>query len=157
MTIWYIFCTFATFYRSLNCVPWKICQPWLVCVQSGSPQLFPIKVCLHVTRSLCHAPGTDVMIFKIFPHKNSAKKLALLTQNKPKLCKILILTSVFEKNANFFSENCQNSQKIVIITSIPEYGVVQPKLNPSNLCCMTKFCVVRPNLVFREYRQSTFS
>jgi hypothetical protein len=29
------------------------------------------------------------------------------------------MTLVFEKNANFFAENCQNSQKIVIITSIP--------------------------------------
>jgi hypothetical protein len=26
---------------------------------------------------------------------------------------------VFEKNANFFAENCQKSQKIVIITSTP--------------------------------------
>jgi hypothetical protein len=29
-------------------------------------------------------PGTDVMILKIFPPKNSAKKLAFLTQNKAK-------------------------------------------------------------------------
>jgi hypothetical protein len=42
------------------------------------------------------------MIFKIFSPKNSAKKLAFLTQNKAKLCKILITTLVFEKNANFF-------------------------------------------------------
>jgi hypothetical protein len=33
-------------------------------------------------------PGTDVMIFKIFSPKNSAKKLAFLTQNKAKLCKV---------------------------------------------------------------------
>jgi hypothetical protein len=47
------------------------------------------------------------------------KILAFLTQNKAKLCKILIITLVFEKNANFFAENCQKSQKIVIIiTSI---------------------------------------
>jgi hypothetical protein len=26
----------------------------------------------------------------------------------------------FEKNANFFAENCQKSQKIVIITSTPD-------------------------------------
>jgi hypothetical protein len=26
---------------------------------------------------------------------------------------------VFERNANFFAENCQKSQKIVIITSVP--------------------------------------
>jgi hypothetical protein len=29
-----------------------------------------------------------------------------LTQNKDKLCKILIITLVFEKNANFFAKNC---------------------------------------------------
>jgi hypothetical protein len=64
-------------------------------------------------------PGTDVMIFKIFFLKNSAKKLAFLTQNKAKLCTILIITMVFEKNANFFAENFQKLQKIVIITSVP--------------------------------------
>jgi hypothetical protein len=46
------------------------------------------------------------------------QKLAFLTQNKDKLCKFLIIiTLVFEKNANFFDENCRKSQKIVIITS----------------------------------------
>jgi hypothetical protein len=49
--------------------------------------------------------GTDVLIFEIF----SPKKLA----------KFVIITLVFEKNANFFAENCQKSQKIVIITSTP--------------------------------------
>jgi IS30 family transposase len=32
----------------------------------------------------------------------------------------VIITLVFEKNANFFAENKQKSQKIVIITSTPE-------------------------------------
>jgi hypothetical protein len=45
--------------------------------------------------------------------------MAFLTQNKAKLRKILIITLVFEKNANFFAENCRKSQKIVIITSTP--------------------------------------
>jgi hypothetical protein len=45
--------------------------------------------------------------------------MAFLTQNKAKLCKILIITLVYEKNTNFFAENCQKSQKIVIITSTP--------------------------------------
>jgi hypothetical protein len=62
---------------------------------------------------------TDVMIFSIFSPKNSAKKLAFLTQNKAKLWKILIITLVFEKNANFFAKNCRKSPKIVIITSTP--------------------------------------
>jgi hypothetical protein len=58
----------------------------------------------------------------IFAEKFSKKKLAFLTQNKAKLCKILIITLVFEKNANFFGENCRKSQKIVIITSTPGFG-----------------------------------
>jgi hypothetical protein len=65
-------------------------------------------------------PGTDVMILKIFLPKNSAKKLAFLTQNKAELCKILIITLVFEKIAKFFAENGQKSQKIMIITSTPD-------------------------------------
>jgi hypothetical protein len=54
------------------------------------------------------------MIIKIFSPKNSAKKLALLTQNK-----IMIITLAFEKNANFFAKNCQKSPKIVMLTSTP--------------------------------------
>jgi hypothetical protein len=45
--------------------------------------------------------------------------MAYLTQNKAKICKILIITLVIEKNANFFAINWQKSQKIVIITSTP--------------------------------------
>jgi hypothetical protein len=45
--------------------------------------------------------------------------MAFLTQNKAELCKNLIITLVLEKNANFFAENCQKLQKIVIITSVP--------------------------------------
>jgi hypothetical protein len=52
--------------------------------------------------------GTDVMIFKIFSAKKSAKKLAFLAQNKGKLCKILIITLVLEKNAIF----CRKLAKI---------------------------------------------
>jgi hypothetical protein len=36
---------------------------------------------------------------------------------KTKLCKNLIITLVFEKNAKFFAENCRKSPKIAIITS----------------------------------------
>jgi hypothetical protein len=46
--------------------------------------------------------------------------MAFLTQIKDKLCKILIIKLVFEKNVNYFAENWQISQKIVIITSTPE-------------------------------------
>jgi hypothetical protein len=63
------------------------------------------------------------MILKIFSPKKLAKKLAFLTPNKAKLCKNLIITLVFEKNANFFSENCRKSQKIVIITSTQDWAI----------------------------------
>jgi hypothetical protein len=65
------------------------------------------------------------MIVKIFSPKKLAKKLAFLTQNKGKSSKILIITLVFEKNANCFAENCGKSQKIVIITSTPGYQVIK--------------------------------
>jgi hypothetical protein len=65
------------------------------------------------------APGTDVMIFKIFSPKNFVTKLAFWTQNKAKLCKLLIITLVFEITANFFAKNGGKLQKIVIITSTP--------------------------------------
>jgi hypothetical protein len=38
----------------------------------------------------------------------SAKKLAFLTQNKAKLCTNVIITLVFEKNANIFAEIVKN-------------------------------------------------
>jgi hypothetical protein len=57
------------------------------------------------------------MILKIFLQKKIAKKLAFFTQNKAKLCKFLIITLDFKKNANFFAENWEKSPKIGIITS----------------------------------------
>jgi hypothetical protein len=50
-----------------------------------------------------HLQVSDVMILKIFSPKKLAKIFAFLTQNKAKLCKNLIITLVFEKNANFFA------------------------------------------------------
>jgi hypothetical protein len=38
----------------------------------------------------------------------------------------VIITLVFEKNANLFAENWQKSPKIVIITSTPDLGPVLP-------------------------------
>jgi hypothetical protein len=64
--------------------------------------------------------GADVMIFEIFSPKNSAKKLAFFAKTTACFCKNLIITLVFEKNANFFVENWQKLQKIVIITSTPD-------------------------------------
>jgi hypothetical protein len=57
--------------------------------------------------------------FKFFCAEKFGKKTAFFTQTKAKLCKNLIMTFVFEKNAIFFAKNCQKSQKIVIITSTP--------------------------------------
>jgi hypothetical protein len=65
--------------------------------------------------------GPMLWFFKIFSPKISAKKLAFLTKSKAKLCKILIITLVFEKKKIFFAENCHKSQKIVIITSTPTH------------------------------------
>jgi hypothetical protein len=66
--------------------------------------------------------GTDVMIFKIFSPKNSAKKLAFLTKkNKGKLCKIWSITLFFCEKRHFIAENWRKSQKIVIITSTPGF------------------------------------
>jgi hypothetical protein len=50
--------------------------------------------------------------------KKIGEKNGFLTQNKAILFKNLIITLVFDKNANFFAENCQKSLKIVIITSV---------------------------------------
>jgi hypothetical protein len=64
-----------------------------------------------VTRDRCYD------FLNIFAEKFS-EKLVFLTQNKGKSCKIFIIT----KNANFFAENCQKLQKIVIITSTPDWA-----------------------------------
>jgi hypothetical protein len=59
------------------------------------------------------------MIFKIFSPKNLAKKWRFLLKLLLVFAKIVIITLFFEKNANFFAENKQKSQKIVSITSTP--------------------------------------
>jgi hypothetical protein len=58
-----------------------------------------------VTRGRCYD------FFLISP-KISAKKLAFLTQNKAKICEILIITLVFEKNANFLPKIVKNRRKL---------------------------------------------
>jgi hypothetical protein len=62
--------------------------------------------------SVCQTAGTDVMIFlNIFAEKFS-KKLAFLTQNKAELCKNLIITLVFEKNAIFSPKIVKNRRNL---------------------------------------------
>jgi hypothetical protein len=63
------------------------------------------------------------MIFEIFSSKNLAKILAFFAQTAATFCQNGIITLVFEKNANFFAENWQKSQKIGIITSTPDAGL----------------------------------
>jgi hypothetical protein len=47
------------------------------------------------------------------------QKMTILTQNKAKLCKNLIITLILEKNA-LLAVNYRKSQKIMIITSTPD-------------------------------------
>jgi hypothetical protein len=68
----------------------------------------------------------------IFAEKFS-EKMAFLTQNKAKICKILIITLVFEKKDNFLATNWQTSQKIVIITSTPGWATFWAILKQTHL------------------------
>jgi hypothetical protein len=47
--------------------------------------------------------GTDAMVFKIFSPKNWQKYWRSFVQTTGSFCKNVIITLVFEKNANFFS------------------------------------------------------
>jgi hypothetical protein len=62
------------------------------------------------------------MIYKIFSPKNLANYLRFLLKLLFVFGKVVIITLVFEKNAKFFAENLQKSQKIVIITSTPDWA-----------------------------------
>jgi hypothetical protein len=53
------------------------------------------------------------MILKIFSPKNLAKILAFFAQTTASFCKNLILTLVFEKNANFLLKNGKNRRKLI--------------------------------------------
>jgi hypothetical protein len=61
------------------------------------------------------------MILKIL---NLAQILAFFDQATASFCKNMIITLVFEKNANFVAEDRRKSQKIEIITSTPEISSV---------------------------------
>jgi hypothetical protein len=60
---------------------------------------------MYILREIASCPGTDVMIFEIFSPKNLAKILTFFAQTTASFCKNMIITLVFEKNANFFAEN----------------------------------------------------
>jgi hypothetical protein len=59
------------------------------------------------------------MIFKNIFAEKFGKKRRFWLKTKLNYAKNLIITFFFEKNANFFTENCQKSQKIVIMASTP--------------------------------------
>jgi hypothetical protein len=63
--------------------------------------------------------GTDVMILKIFFDETFSEKIGVFDSKQSKSFEKLIITLVFEKNANFFAENWEKLKKIVIITSTP--------------------------------------
>jgi hypothetical protein len=62
-----------------------------------------------------------------FCRKIWRKQWRLFAQTTASFCKKLIITLVFEKNANFFAENWQKSQKTVIITSTPGHPFLGAK------------------------------
>jgi hypothetical protein len=45
--------------------------------------------------------------------------MGVFDSKQSQILKKMIITLVFKKNANFFAENWEKSQKIVIITSTP--------------------------------------
>jgi hypothetical protein len=53
--------------------------------------------------------GPMLWFLNIFA-KQLGEKMTFLTQNKAKLCKVLIITLFFEKNANLFAENCKKNR-----------------------------------------------
>jgi hypothetical protein len=87
--------------------------------------------------------------------KNSAKKLAFLTENKAKLCKILTITLVFEKNAIFFAGNRQKSQKIVIITSTPGIDSMFQESEVNAVITIFYFLLIFPS--FWQNKKKLFS
>jgi hypothetical protein len=80
----------------------KISDKFLLC---NFGQMF-----LRSSRQMSSYLGPMFRCFRYFRRKKLAKKLAFLTRNKAELCKISIITLVFEKNANFFGENWGKSQ-----------------------------------------------
>jgi hypothetical protein len=63
--------------------------------------------------------GPMLRFFKYFRRKVWRKYWRFLLKLLLVFAKIVIITLVFEKNANFFAENWQKSQQIVIITPTP--------------------------------------
>jgi hypothetical protein len=89
------------------CTLWRGFEPTIL----NPPAFVPLAPFFLFSPSGMGA-GTDVMILKNFSPNFLAKKLEFLTQNRGKLCKILIITLVFEINANFSPKIVKNRRKL---------------------------------------------
>jgi hypothetical protein len=85
-----------------------------VCSQSFN---LDISVVVHIL--LCPQSRDRCYGFQNVFAEKYGKNIGFFAQTTVTFCKNLIVTLVFEKNANFFAENWQKSPKIVIITSTP--------------------------------------
>jgi hypothetical protein len=72
----------------------------LRCRGSGSTSWWRAPTSSAPTRS---RPGTDFIILKIFSPKNFEKILVFFAQITASFCENLIITLIFEKNANFLN------------------------------------------------------
>jgi hypothetical protein len=100
--IWYILCSFGTFFPVL-----------VSCTKKNLATLHQTVVQIKLSDSTNQRTRDRCYDFlNIFAKKFCEKKSAFLTQNKAKLCKILIITLVFEKNANFSPKIAENRRKL---------------------------------------------
>jgi hypothetical protein len=81
--------------------------------------LSQVSIAILVSIYLYIHPGINVMILKIFSPTKPAKNWRFLIKNTAEFYKQWIITLVFKKDANFFTDNWWKSHKIVIITSTP--------------------------------------
>jgi hypothetical protein len=79
--------------------------------QMFSPRLFlvGIEMCEVTISAWIKIPGITCYDFLHIFAEKFGEKIGILTQNKAKLCKNFNITLVFEKNANFFANNCRKS------------------------------------------------
>jgi hypothetical protein len=83
------------------------------------------------------------MLLKIFSPKKLAKKVAFLPQTKAKLCKILIITLLFEKKRQLFrrklskiAENCDHNidPLFAVLRPFESNSVAVEAFEMSNIC-----------------------
>jgi hypothetical protein len=86
---------------------------WLAAFALGKRYPFLSAKRTFLAKSTFLEPAWDRCYdFKNIFAKKSAKKLAFLSQNKAKLCKKIIITLVFEKNAIFSPKIVENRRKL---------------------------------------------